>query len=922
MQFDIIYDITILLLISLCVLFVAGLIRSLVNIALLMFSRLIYMGVVQDLLCRLMMKGAYGGRYPAEVIRSNFNDLNLVDMTVASNHTHGESAADRSGASSFMDRLALLLGLDAYFIQRSRADERNNREGSRVYYWVKDLTAQPSSYRTSVGDRLACIVDVDQYLDMPQFLSDNFQPTILYTFQPEQVARVAKEYSYTFGADDKVTYHVTGGATYNHRVWNYSTDSLITHSSLFGIPWYTSTYLIDRRRTSDDHELIMITPLYQFTFIFSWLARYCLSGKLLTPLSLHRKGFLRLETHSQKGVFTSTGRPGCFFQATIPTTVDDTLAAIARTTKFDLTMPQVLSHVDGDREKGAALLEYHRSEVDEKPDIIFPVPNSVRRYQFEPVSYDPNAKPSMTPFMSPFLNECFAPDQTLGNERQCVRGRVEEIKNQPMRCTPFLTKVMVEFVELFIPKAHQLDPVDADYVQSRQNRPSQRRILEDASFFGTKINRVISMFIKKEAYANPNDPRPISTINGVDKELYSRYIYALAEYIKTQKWYAFGKVPKDVAHEISNICQFSDSVILSDFSRFDGRVSNIVRELERLIFMRAFRRQYHLELLNAHRSQYGMKAFGTLGTTYEQDFVRASGSPETAAMNSLVNKFVAYLAFRMTSCHGGFMEPKVAYSMPGMYGGDDGLTGNMDPSTYQRAAALIGQKLTVDVIKRGELGVTFLARKYGPNVWYGDCNSMCDIKRQLSKFHTTTNLPPNVTPSEKLIEKCRAFILTDMNTPIIGYYCMAVIRIFGVDLQQSATNHQNIWGAQFERKDQYPNDYCDWYIDVVHQDLPAIEFAKFQIWLNRVLTLHDSLANELLPCGLTSAQCRIMQPILLQATSPPSLPKRSVVCDGELYIAENDRPFEEIRLPTNPNEKQRQNRRKGKKPLRSGDKGR
>jgi hypothetical protein len=857
-----------------------------------------------------MMKGAISGRYPAETVRSNFNDLNIVEMRVAKDHTHGESAADRSGASNFMDRLGLILGLDTYFIQKSRADERNDRDGSRIYYWVKDLTSTAASFVGKIGNRLVCIVDVDQYLDMPSFLAWFFQPVILYTFQPEQVARVAKEYSYTFDQLDTVTYYVTGGATYKHQVWSYNSDSIRVDYKKFGITWVTATYLIDRRRTSDDHELILLTPLYRFFFPFTILTG-CLSGSVLRRLRVAHGEFLRLETHSQKGVFTSTGRPGCFYNATIPTVTDETLSAITRTCKYDLTMPQVLSHVDGDREKGAVLLEFHRSGSTVRPDVIFPVPDSIRRYQFEPVSYDPSAKPGLTPFMSPFLHECFSPDQTLGNERQCVRGRVNNIKHpEELKSSPFLSKVMVEFVEQFLPIPHLLDPVDAEYVYEQQNRPSQRKILEETGYFGAAYKRVCQMFIKKEAYANPNDPRPISTINGCDKEKYSRYIYALAEYIKTQSWYAFGKKPIDIARRVALVCAWAMSIILSDFSRFDGRVSNLLREFERLVFMRAFRRQHHKELLDIHRSQFGLNAFGMLGTFYETDFIRLSGSPETAGMNSLANAFVAFLAFRMTTINGGFYDAVAAYKALGIYGGDDGLTPDMDPKIYQRAAEMVGQKLTVDVIKRGELGVKFLARCYGPDIWFGDLNSCCDLKRQLSKFHATVSLPPNVTPSIKLIEKCRAFILTDLATPIIGNYCCMVLCVFNT-VQGQHTDHLQIWGAEVSREFQYPNEPCDWYNTVLFEQMPAIEYARFCAWMVRVHTLFQN--DELLPCGLTRSQCMIMQPPLLCEPTPPSLPKYSVVCDDELYIAEDDDPFVEIALPLRPNKAQRKNIRSGKR---------
>jgi hypothetical protein len=886
-------------------------------------------GATQDILCRILAKGAHQGCYPAELIRSKFNDLNIVPVKAAKNHTHGESAADRSSASDFMDVLGATLGLEPFFFQRSRADERNHRDGSRVHYWVKDTTAQPTSLPDHLNDRLVCIVDVDQYLDMPNLLVWYFQPFILYTFQPEQVARISTEYSYTFSRQNIVTYYVTGGATYTHEVWTYGGDSLKVTYSIMGVPLAVATYLIDRRKTSDDHELILLTPLFRYFLPFS-----ALTGILHAPTLQRLKPvvgpYLRLEVHSQKGVFMSTGRVDKFFSATIPADVDDTLAAISRSSKFDLNMQQVASHVDGDKIMAAALLEYHRAQYPDKAPVIFPVAESVRRYQFEPRSFDPEAKPSLVPFMSPFLHECYAPDQTLGNEKQCVRGRILEIQNPTeLKMSKFLRKVMIEFIEQFLPQRGQLHPVGHDEVWTKQNSPSQRRILEDASFYGDTVKRVCQMFIKKEAYANPNDPRPISTINGVDKLNYSRYIYALADYIKTQPWYAFGRTPKDIAQQVATVCSNALSVDLTDFSRFDGRVTSILRELESLIFMRAFHHRYHVELLELHRSQFCLEAFGSLGTFYETHYIRLSGSPETAAMNSLANAFVAFLARRM-EFKGGFCDAVTSYKRLGIYGGDDGLTADLDPVIYKRAAEMVGQVLTVDVILRGELGVKFLARCYGPDVWFGDYNSCCDLKRQLSKFHTAKSLPPSITPAIKLIEKCRAFVLTDSNTPIMGRYCRTVLSMF-YHYENTPLQNLHIWGADVEVENQYPNEPREFYLDVAISQMPTMDIVNFTLWMDNVCHLdmnpesytptgkwNHILKPDLLPCGLTRAQCMLFSPPLLCAPTKPGLPKKSVIVDDELYTAENDRPYEEIKLPERPSSAQRQNMRAGKRSKKTG----
>jgi len=354
-------------------------------------------------------------------------------------HTHPISAADRSAASLFIDRFGDNVGITPYFVQMSRSDERKEREGSRSYYWTKDLNVQARPF-IPPDKCLLALVDVDQYIDMPSLLANEFKPCLIYTFQPTQVAAIRENYSYTFDANDNVHYSVTGGASYDHRVWKYGTDHVLVTSYVFGFAIGASAYLIDRRPTDEDHELILFTPVARWSWKTAWLATW-LKGQPLERLRVCCEGFLRLFVHRNDQLSISTGLPGKYVQATIPAIADDALASISRTSKFDLTMAQAMSFVDGDRIAAAPLLEYHRSLVTTKPDVVYPVECAVRRYQFEPESYDPEAKPTMVAFMHPFLDGAYAPDACASNERACITGRVESVKTE-VEMTPFLYKTM------------------------------------------------------------------------------------------------------------------------------------------------------------------------------------------------------------------------------------------------------------------------------------------------------------------------------------------------------------------------------------------------------------------------------------------------------------------------------------------------
>jgi len=813
----------------------------------------------------LMSVSASGLPLRSDSLRNAFQNLSLTEMNVPRHHTHPVAAADRSAASITAERFAASVGLQPYFISMSASDVRNSRQGSRDYYWTKDLGVAPVPLALPTNP-LAVMIDVDQYVDMPSFLLEHHVPVLIYTFQPEVVARVASNHSFTFNKLNQVLYYVVGGGTYIHQVWNYSVDHLSVSWYFLGVCFKYVSYLVDRRSTSDDHQLILLSPTGLWrgpmaTIPYWWLQ----SGKLDRLSVATNDGFLRMQVNTPKGMFISTGKCEQFSSSLVPITVDETIATIARTSKYDLTMPQVLAFTDGDRVKAAPLLEYHLIATPHpKPSIVFPVETGVRRYQFDPFRYEPGAKPSLVAFMSPLVHGAFAPDRTVANEEQCVTGRVENVRPPELPIKDFLARVMLEFSQHLVPYVHILDPLDIDDVLDRQNRPSQRRILANAE---TVLPiRVIKMFMKAEAYDNVKDPRAISQINGPDKRDYSRYLYAFTDILKAQPWYAFSKPPVDIARRVAEVLNGAQIATNTDFSRFDGHGSNVMRELEKMILLRAFRPQYHDELMQLHKSQYGMVAYATFGTVYHQGFSRGSGSPETSAFNSLMNAFVAYLCLRMSKIDGVHYTPSRAWKCLGVYGGDDGLTADVDPKTYERAARMVGQELTISLVRCGSLGIKFLARVYSPNVWFGDINSCCDLPRQLSKLHTTVAMHPTITPSMKLLEKVRSFSLTDYNTPIIGEICWSVVKAHGSDIKFNPDlQPMASWLSNIPLDAQYPNELGDWLDDYCESALPEFDVARFREWLVNCRTVEDHLTPPL---------CQ--EPVLAK-------PKVPAVVDGDVH---------------------------------------
>lgn len=786
------------------------------------------------------------------LLRSQFTENPLILRKPVPGHTHGLSAAARSSGSLFIDELARGVGLGAYFVQCSRSDQKVGRAGSRTFYWSKDFLATHTAYAPPARSLLA-LVDVDYYVDMPYLLSSEFRPTVLYTFTPDEVAKESGEFSYTFDRSNQVIYRVAGGGAYTHRVWAYETDAIKCVRTFMGIPWQVSVFHVDKRRVDESHSMVLLSPSVRWTGLGALLA-YFVSGDTLERLEPVEANFLRMKVQKADGLYVSTGEVGKYSCATVRAKYDDAIAISSTTTTQKLSLPTVLQYLpEGElldrRAAASALLKYYRfRDVSASSRAwVFPVEAGVRGYDVGVLSFDPDAKQLMEPFMSPIIHGAFSPLASAANERQAIKGRVRDIAVKPgsLELSEFMLRAMNEFVELLFPEAGALHPATLDEVFDRQPRASQQAILERS--LNEPAGSGVKSFMKREDYQDAKDGRIISTMDGSIKRDYSCFIYPLADHIKQMEWYAFGKTPEEIAERVVEVLASASSATNTDFSRFDGRVSDLLRMLERKVLVRAFDSAYVEEITELHNSQFNQSAMCTSGTRYETGTSRASGSPETAAFNSLANAFVAYLTFRMTRERGGYISPRAAWSRLGVYGGDDGLTADVDVGKYQKASAMLGLKLETELIARGDEGITFLSRMYTPQVWFGETASCCDLPRQLTKFHTTVHLG-GVSPVEKLLEKSRAYFLSDKNTPVLGEFVRKVIELHGASVNATAkTAGMRRWNSELPEDKQYPNPPHEWFAHYSEACLEhyGFDFDLFREWLASCTCLEDCLKPPL-----------------------------------------------------------------------------
>jgi hypothetical protein len=753
-------------------------------------------------------------------------------------HQHANAAGARNAASNAAAYIATISGYKPFYESMSRADQRHGHSGTRIHHWAKDMCIKLREDNPD-DDSLIAYIDVDYYVDMPYVLARDGAPAILYTVVPEEAAEQTGDTSFTFLKDGSLETYIAGGGHFRHPLWDYSCDSLIVSTNrcvLFAntpfeitisMPFYerTAVFMVDRLKVDKHRQLILLTPVAKWTASQGYITRH-FPDPLLTRFDPRDGDFAVLKVQTQHGLYGSVARLGTYAATTDEQSRFDAIKCAALHSKTGITNAMVASHLRNTTYVATSslpLYDYFKSTVPGKSAFVLSADYGVQNYQYYLPYYDEDAKPCLEPYMSPLLPGTFIPAKSYGNEMSMTIERVIKPARNEVQPDSRLMTLVADFIkEIRKPLGadNYLIPADIDEVYEKQNRPSQRRILAEADITG-QPDRRNAPFQKAETYGDVKPTRQIAQINGVDKQKYSRYTYSASTYLKQEfRWYAFGHTPLEIASRVALIAQHATQITCTDFSKFDGHVSTPLRNLEEAVMLNLFSSSYRPELAALMRSQYNLKGRTRLGIRTPPTMGRMSGSPETSLLNTICNAFVAYAAIRQTPVNGKYPTSEEAFMSLGIYGGDDGLTADVDSEIYESVAKKMGQCLTSTVYKRDESGVNFLARLYSPLVWNGESSSMCDIARQLLKLHVAAHLT-DVTPLMKLRAKCLGFALTDANTPILGPYCQLVlaktenISVATEEFLENNTQTTSLinWWYQYDRSVQFPNVAGEWMYD-------------------------------------------------------------------------------------------------------------
>jgi len=804
----------------------------------------------------LTMSSTADAKWNRKNMRNTLSGLTNPTARPMKNHPHGLQAAERGVARTLMKSFCAVMGLNKFEFQMSAPEMDRGATGNRVPIWPKDLT---SGFKVAapLPKDVICMTDVDYYLDMNQFTLDHEQPILMSTYMLQDIAVERKGYMHTFNEDGEMLTKISGGGTYQHKLWNYNVDTM----SNFGLSWWSTSMLsftfwwptlvydmrnVDSLHRPSDKTLTLLTPGFRttgFAALITWLNVDIQPLLRLSPVGIGGfVGILVLGDADGAENYISCAPCGAFSSFRLPVSCFDGLSSTARMQKTKLSIAAVAAAIKdttGSEPKRilvAGLTEYIRS---------FSAPTETATdYQerhihaYSPCPYDEEAALVLAIFQ-PLIDSAYSPRNSKANEKASVEHRVaRQHSDKPVNDTTL--RWINEFVSEFVKDSPTLRPTDEEDVSAHQPRPMQQQIFESFLTLTSKTQDVIMTFMKGEAYANLKPARTISTLDPDTKIRWSQFMYPLGGLLKTFGWYAFGKVPLDIAEHVTGIAQVASEMHMTDYTRMDGTVSETLRALELALMLALFPSEYHAEIVELASKNHHCKAKGRFGTTYETLWSRLSGSPETSSFNTICTKFNNFVARRLDGHD--VMDAFDATGRYGMFGGDDGLATEVTVSSYETSARMLGLKLKCDTLPRGASGVNFLARFYGPNVWYGDSNSCTDPARALSKLHTTHRR--NTEPRKKLLEKCRAIAITDAGTPILGQFALHVLDEAG-ELPGRCSNES--WWSRYDVSVQFPNNHADWMDDLVAHQLPDLDHVAVERLMTKSIADILSQANDIVP---------------------------------------------------------------------------
>lgn len=685
-------------------------------------------------------------------------------------HSHPSLASHRTAHEEALTYFIRSCGREPYSIQPSLRDDRRHEAGELLNLGPRDTKGGRKPRCDPLRDNhVLKLVNVDYYIDLPSLLTRGL-PVAMYTFAPLAPGGTIDGEALWYCENGMITLKGNMTGTYRHELWNYSQDFVTVHRDSV-----TISYQVDKRQVGV-FALVLLTPLsisYDPTGLHhrNPLQRLPISQK---GTNLHGKEARATNWIMTNGDVVISGE-GQSFSVTLPAEVVAGVEARALTS--NIVGVDITGFLTGkaitNTSAPAMVANYYI--LGTKP-LVAPgsrIPTPGHSYWVPaPGVMDEEVRHkgrSVTLVQSP-LRGAWVPARSLLNGAWAVVARVLEINTGAVELPAKYAKYEEEFTRFVYGENYgRLVPLDAGHVAELQNKTGQiaraKTIAWRVGSVWSDVKIAIKSFLKAESYDSIKPPRLISTLPHAHIMEWSTFTLSIANQLKTTHWYAFGRHPDAIAKIIHEKSARARECVETDYSRFDGTRNRGIGEFEKRFYIAGFSPEYRHKAELLYDQVLDAMGVTEDGLRYDPMSSRASGSAETSIGNSVVNAFVAYCTYRRTH------EPEAAYGALGFYGGDDGISWDIQACHYNTVAASFG--LTLKAVKKPASDpVSFLGRIYP---YPSQCAvNMADPVRAWPKFNVVFGDAPEY---EALANKAAGYLVTDYYTPVIGPYCRAIVRL-------------------------------------------------------------------------------------------------------------------------------------------------
>jgi hypothetical protein len=770
-----------------------------------------------------------------------------VELRPKEDNPHSVDAEIRRNATMLMERIVQAAGLERFDVQTC-----NGQLGSSAVFDPVDVLVEPSAATEGGVHRFAyTMVDVDYYINMHEFLSE-MKPVCLYTMVPDRAAGDDGTSTYYF-SNNEMTFTAHGGYVATHAVWDYGPDYMNTTWRGVTTHYRVLKYAYERSRS-----LVVLVPQFTIPERLQWahahVTRHTLSRFNFNHPGTKGEDWTAFKYFDASGCHVTVAAAGPDSKCvTVPWNVFSEVVDTLRVLGGDRVPEHTVSQLTNSKhayllcgyarqylDKKHKLSVLHRG-LDKTSPVVVGAPGACPCQNcVDPVVRGPNVsshykvgahesvaeKTTVTAAASsPYVDKvgaatnAAAPIRDKEAAKQAVQERVEKPQQEsrrrmdPERIRPFIRP----FVAALLLRLPKVDPVTDEEVLRRVKPAARQVTAEGLRERLTKNSKQTKAFIKAETYPEMKAPRLITPLSPELQSRMYRYSYALQDALHGQQWFAFGRTLPSLAQCIAEITRGQPAVLETDFSKYDGTISSLAREVEREVYY-AFFPRHRSELKVLGETQVN-QLVSVKGVKYSSGTSRSSGAPDTCLMNSILNLFTLYVYMGEAA-----FEQAVV-------GGDDGLIvlpstkcytsqgGKLDCPMLRQIAEAMGFSIKCTVRESGQ-SFSFLARRF----MFGGCDSICQPDRTMSKAHIIghPNVPPKLVKA-RLAMKLVSLLGSDANTPVVGDKLRSMLKDTGFSEKDDFSKLKmpaellasDGWWGKILESGPWPNTAQPWMLDEV-----------------------------------------------------------------------------------------------------------